>query len=610
MQEIYGKDFIIVNTKVTLLVLALLLIFNCSKKGSNEIRLIISEPLINRVSDTVSNRHDSGCVGFYKKHFPPEILTEKYFNTDSLKILKKITGINWYPLETEDTIINFVNIFPPEDDTNRVVYVAEIVESKSDKEKILSLGSDDGFILYVNGDSVASWHTGRQVLPNDDFIRFKLRRGKNILIYKIDQGTGYWGLYRKFVSQNLIKKTAYSRVAYYFGDLPESCILPDTSKFLQLKFKNKWFYDKFFHVVIGFREMNKNGNYLSRKNFIPSRIPEWIRLPDKFKGKAIYEIEVYDVNDSLLYKEEIPIFYEKTVNYIIKNFLNHKLNIDDPVYIARYNAVMTMFDIMDDSYEVQFSTRMKAHALFDLYRYYIGLNPYTGLFSSGPRVWGYRSRIDSTVQPYRAFIPYKLPCNKYGKFNLVIIIRWALQKDINYWKTQMFRSHWRTAKRVKLSTQYQTILVVPGGRGKENYTGKSEEEIPIIIDELSSIFSIKKDNISFYANSDAPMLLISLMKRVRLPASNIGFSNPIFPDKDKYMISTLRWIKKLYPEVKWYIWQAGEDKKAPINVTVKWIDYMKKLDFDLRYFIEPHSNHDVYIGDQEKAFYEIINRRE
>jgi len=566
--------------------------------------MLVSEPLLNRIIDN-EDKHDQNCVGFYTHHFPPALLDSSFFNLDSLKSLEQKTGLRWNVISTTDSVINFLRLFSADDDTNRVVYFAEQVESDSSVNRILSVGSDDGFILWVNGDSIASIHKGRQMLKHDDLIPIKLRKGKNILLFKVDQGTGDWSLFRKFISVETMRSISLSKVPELYQDIPEWCILPDTSNFIMVKPAHGRNLDSLHILNIGWKKMDRKNQYIQINTYQPFELPEILPLPAGFQGKAIFEIKVVNQSGRIDYREEIPIFFEREANRLAGKLTKFSKVTDDPVYIARFHAVVKMFNLDNDPEAEEYSTRMKAHALLDLYRYELNLSDSNLKFSAGPRVWGYRSAIDNTVQPYRLIIPASLSerPNSELVYNVVFIMRWVAEDDREFWKTQQATSHWRLATRVGYSTFFQTILVMTHGRGIQNYLGDALEEIPLILKQLRQHWKIDTTNISIFAHSNAPMMALNLLQAVKLPIANLGFWSPILPIEDSVINQILFWIKRDYSEIKWFVWQSGEDEKAPAVITRKWIGMIKKIGFEVSYQEEPHSTHYVYLGDPEKEFY-------
>lgn len=80
-----------------------------------------------------------------------------------------------------------------------VDYVAREVFSPTARDLDLSLGSDDGIRLFVNGDEVFSNRTDRGVAPDQDSASIRLQPGRNTLIYKIVNTGGPSGIYTRTI---------------------------------------------------------------------------------------------------------------------------------------------------------------------------------------------------------------------------------------------------------------------------------------------------------------------------------------------------------------------------------------------------------------------------
>ncbi len=76
-----------------------------------------------------------------------------------------------------------------------VTYVAKYVYAPSAREMSLSLGSDDGFRVYVNGEEQVSRNVERGVAANQDRGTIRLRAGRNALVMKIVNTGGAAGYY-------------------------------------------------------------------------------------------------------------------------------------------------------------------------------------------------------------------------------------------------------------------------------------------------------------------------------------------------------------------------------------------------------------------------------
>ncbi len=69
---------------------------------------------------------------------------------------------------------------------------AEFVANRSG-EIILRAGSDDGIAVWINGREVHRHHVHRRLSPGDDTFVAPVRRGKNTILVKVENGSGGWG---------------------------------------------------------------------------------------------------------------------------------------------------------------------------------------------------------------------------------------------------------------------------------------------------------------------------------------------------------------------------------------------------------------------------------
>jgi hypothetical protein len=74
-------------------------------------------------------------------------------------------------------------------------YVAKEVWSPVARDVQISLGSDDGFVLFINGERVAEREVPRGVAPDQDFATAKFRAGRNTVVLKVINTGGQSGFY-------------------------------------------------------------------------------------------------------------------------------------------------------------------------------------------------------------------------------------------------------------------------------------------------------------------------------------------------------------------------------------------------------------------------------
>ena len=101
-------------------------------------------------------------------------------------------NVKWQWAPMTQNAIDFTQIFP--NPTYCAVYARVILESDSDVKMHLTLGSDDGLKVIVNGKDVLSKNVTRGLHLGDDAADIDLVKGRNTLLFKVTQGGGGYGL--------------------------------------------------------------------------------------------------------------------------------------------------------------------------------------------------------------------------------------------------------------------------------------------------------------------------------------------------------------------------------------------------------------------------------
>jgi hypothetical protein len=87
--------------------------------------------------------------------------------------------------------INLADVY--EENTEVLVYAFCRIESPEDKKVRATFGSNDGIQLFLNGQRVYKKYSKRSLILDEDETYLSLKKGKNILLLKIDQNKGDWG---------------------------------------------------------------------------------------------------------------------------------------------------------------------------------------------------------------------------------------------------------------------------------------------------------------------------------------------------------------------------------------------------------------------------------
>jgi len=588
------------------LIICVIVNSNCTESTAKikQTKVFISEPLENQ--NNVVREHDERCLGFYKDHFDQVSLNKIFFGENPKEMLERETNIKWNIVSNDslfdfnEYLSNMNNITPPKVYENRVIYLLEIIESDKEETRILSTGSDDGFILWVNGVKTITAHVGRACEANSEFNEIELRRGKNVLLYKIENGSEDWALYKKFVEKEIIEEVLEEKKNDFITDLMDSYILPDNSSFVKIK-KTRINVDV-NTFLFEFSWIDENNNEIKRSgSYKINNLPGKVYFPDSYKGIGRLRSTIRNKNNEVIYVETNPIFYDSTAKRLAGR-ITKSLKTNNPIYEARRHAVLDVFDIIPPSEDKQsYSTRIKANGLWDLCEAHKKL-PEPITLDNGPSLMGYRSDLDNTIQLYRLHIPEGIPMDKKQALPILFSIDF-IRYDYPTFLQGVGRSHFYMSYWQGMSTNFKTVIVTPYGRGEDH---PPKDEIGAIYRQISKEINLR-DSISLLGASTAAQKVIEILENEQLPISNVGLLGSSIKFTGEVLLEKINKISKKYPDVRFYIVHGDKDKDYSVENVRKIVKTLKLLEFEVEYIELHNANHNLDFRVWYKKYLAHIN---
>jgi len=87
---------------------------------------------------------------------------------------------------------------------NHVAYAYAEIEVDEAGPYLMTLGSDDGVCVWLNGEQVQYKLLLRKIYEDDDLVPVTLKKGRNRLLVKVEQGWGGWGFVLRFVPRDKV----------------------------------------------------------------------------------------------------------------------------------------------------------------------------------------------------------------------------------------------------------------------------------------------------------------------------------------------------------------------------------------------------------------------
>lgn len=571
-----------------------------ASSGENDSYVYVTESFKNR-PDTLY-AHDDLCIGFHTKQFDPAIITPSVLTGNQLaRQLRDATGLVWNKQSMEDGYLNLGHLYP--DLTNSVVYVTESIVVDSTADYVLSTGSDDGMSIWVNGTHSKTIHRGRGISADDDLTYVRLDKGVNVLLFKIDQGYGQWGFYRQLLSSQEGTKIDSAHTIESFTDPLDAHIVDDTAR--KIIFKPATFLDEL-------------GSYnprvsISASNLLHEKVddhiidahdwPSTFSLPRLSQEGLDVTISVREPStDALIYQESLPVFSRR-----LADSLAHELTqaeADSPTMAVRQDAVAEMFGLDSTNHPTpppEYSTRMRAHALSDLYRYTYDRDNFH--LYAGPQSWGYEDANDNSLHPFRVYIPENSGCSHSGcDHDLPVMILFAIGHENIFWRGKG-HSHALMTRFVNLSTEYETLTILPHGRGPDYLTPSALGEVPLIWNQLARYFPLDSTRSTVLAWSYKTLAALKALSSHPFPATRLALIGPSLRDREVWSDDLLEGIRRHNPQLNVHIYHGELDEATTPATVMKWMRLLESKDLDVTYTELPNSDHHNYVHDPLPSIY-------
>jgi len=165
---------------------------------------------------TVSYHHDEKCKGFYTDYLQSIGGEKNAIPTDGMEVKYSEKNIErtWFKIHNVEDKIHLTKLNPKD---MVVTYSFCQIKSPRNQKTILSIGSNDGVRVFLNGEEVHESHdyNGRWLQADNDYVPVELKQGTNNLMLKIDQGTGDFGFVARFLDYDSVVTKIRNNIVSY-----------------------------------------------------------------------------------------------------------------------------------------------------------------------------------------------------------------------------------------------------------------------------------------------------------------------------------------------------------------------------------------------------------
>lgn len=139
----------------------------------------------------------------FNKPFAPEQSAEIDLNA---KYPGKSGEVRWQTVKPDEKGYVDLQAFYKGQSDNIVSYLYGEIESSADQEALVLVGTDDAAKLWLNGKPVYENRVHRAATPEQESVKVSLKKGRNRLLLKINNGNGSHGFYLMVQAEQDLKR--------------------------------------------------------------------------------------------------------------------------------------------------------------------------------------------------------------------------------------------------------------------------------------------------------------------------------------------------------------------------------------------------------------------
>ncbi len=146
------------------------------------------------------------CVGLDTDHLTEHGGEAKIVPTAGMSHTgKDAAEVTWFSYTSNEDKVVFRKAVTSE--PNVTAYAFRTIHAREGGRYLMSLGSDEGVAVWVNGERVHYNLLQRRINADDDLIPITFKKGENHILIKVEQGWGGWGFITYIIQENGVLKS-------------------------------------------------------------------------------------------------------------------------------------------------------------------------------------------------------------------------------------------------------------------------------------------------------------------------------------------------------------------------------------------------------------------
>jgi dienelactone hydrolase len=388
----------------------------------------------------------------------------------------------WTKFHTKK-VVDFIEAFRGRPNEHVVGYAYTTISRSQAGNIWLSLGSDDGVAVWLNGKSVHRNLVGRALSPDADQVEVFMDAGENHLLVKVEQGTGDWSLCLRIINAEDI-------ILIREGKLYPSIEKTDTEDNKLIIRTDNVKFDRPEDSEINVEIIDASGMIVAKSK---SKRGERLQFEtDKWRD-GVYEIYLTNLDRKGRLQNEYLLWYKGDALATAKNLVETAPKEKPTTETEIIHAMLA--DLVLDRIGGNFENP-KTENLSDVYAALLefqNLNWDRSAKSKPDRShqfvrMAYRDKIDDSPQFCRVYLPTNY--NPATKYPMVVMLHGYNGENPPYIRW------WSVTKRHEiLADRYNLIYTEPHGRGNTSYNGIGDRDVLRCIQMAKERFNVDEDRV-------------------------------------------------------------------------------------------------------------------
>jgi pimeloyl-ACP methyl ester carboxylesterase len=512
--------------------------------------------------------------------------------------MMKVSGneMKWMPAKSKNAV-DLQNFYRGGRNENTIAYAYTIINRKNAGRVCLTMGTDDGVKVWVNGKVVHRNLKLRALVLDEDRIDVDLNAGDNHLLLKIQQGAGGWG----YAVRMMDNPNQFNTIT---GNIEFSTTNVNPKEKTLAVFSNSNLDQTIFKQTVLMQVCAAGGNIVAKKVFSPSEpvILNFQKWPD-----GIYEFR-------FMYKDIRGTEFFKYVTWYKGDILAEARMIVDTapgkdVITPDASLHRMLADMINDrlSFKLQNPDSSKLSMIHPPLLEFAEFKAKKQIRPNGFVRMTYIDDIDNTPQFCRCYLP--LNYNPLKKYPMVVFLHGYddYPRYINIWSAQK--------RHESASDKYNVIYIEPHGRWNTSYTGLGERDVLKCIEMAKQKFNVDEERVYLTGASMGgfgtwnvatrhPELFAAIAPiygggdyHVFTPRENLAkmSSREIFQNDKTSSTAQLESLLKM----PMFVSHGDQDQSVNVNLSRYLVRMLQRWNYDVRYVEVPDKGHsDLGLSDQ------------